>query len=370
MRRFTLFVLLLALMASAAITVSAQDTTPTVTPTVEQTLDPTFEPTTSPNIVQPTPEFTASLDSGSTVQAVPIRFAHFASDAPALITYVNGQPGTIQDLTFGAISGWVELPVGTTLALVPQGAALSQAVVGPITVDARSSWVTIIVVGSAQAGTLQGYAVRENVTFIPENCALVTIINGIEGSQAFDLTGNDGVMLAASVGFPGTLTGANISPNQAPAANDPCAQTAVTDMNSYGAATCTALSGGDPTFVVEDTATQDAMSTDEPDTMTGDFGAISEGAAYANCAYTFLVPAGGVNLIANAAGGGGVIFTLEGTQFSPNTYYLLVILGSEDAPQVISYAIEGDRLAGVLANQSDAPEMMDDPAVTETPAGG
>ncbi len=363
MRRFALSVMLLVMLALAAFAVSAQDTTPTVTPTSEQTLDPTFEPTTSPNIVQPTPEFTASVDTGAPVQAVPVRFAHFAQDAGVLVSYVNGQPGTIQDLTFGAISGWVELPVGTTFALVPQGAAQSQAVVGPVTVDVRSSWVTIVVVGSAQAGTLRGYAIRETVTDIPDNCALVTIFNGIEGSQAFDLTGNNGVVLAASVGYPGTQTGASIVPNQA--ADDPCAQASDTDTPFYGAATCTELSGGDTTFIFDE-ATAEALATDA---AVGSAAALSEGATFANCAYTFLVEAGSVNLSASAAGG-SPIFALEGTQFSPNTYYLLVILGSESAPQVISYAIEGDRLAGVLANQSDGDTMMDDPAATETPTGG
>ncbi len=363
MRRFTLSALLLVLLALAMSAVSAQDTTPTVTPTVEQTLDPTLEPTTSPNIVQPTPEFTASADTGAPVQAVPVRFAHFAQDAGVLVSYVNGQPGTIQDLTFGAISGWVELPVGTTFALVPQGAAQNQAVVGPVTVDARSSWVTIVVVGSAEAGTLRGYAIRETVTNIPDNCALVTIFNGIEGSQAFDLTGNNGAVLAASVGYPGTQTGASIVPDQT--ADNPCAQAADTETPFYGAATCTELSGSDTTYIFDD-ATAEAMATDEADSAA----ALSAGATFANCAYTFLVEAGSVNLSAAAAGGGSPIFTLEGTQFSANTYYLLVILGSESAPQVISYAIEGDRLAGVLANQSGGDTMMDDPAATETPAGG
>lgn len=354
MRRVTLFVLLIALFA-AAVSLSAQDATPTVTPSGLDAAESTPDTSVMPMMA-----------------AVPIRLAHLAADAPALVTYLNGQPSDIQDLSFGAISGWIELPVGSVLTMFPQGGEQSQPVVGPVVVDARSGWVTIAVVGSAQAGTLQAYAIHETIGTLPTDCALVTVINAVEDSSAFDLVGGDNVALASGIGFPGSQMDADAQPDQVFAADNPCAS----NMTPYGAAECTALDAmNQPMMDVAETTpdASGAMSTADASTvMIGDAGSLTEGDNYANCAVSFLVPGGATDLIANAAGTGDQLFGLGGTQFAPNSYNLVVILGTQDAPQVILYSIEGDRLNQVIANQSgeSMPSTDADMMATETPVSG
>jgi hypothetical protein len=181
MRKGTLLFLLLALLAAVIAPISAQEGQATEEPTAE-----------------------VSANQDSEVEVTTIRLAHFAPDAPVLVAYVNGQPSGIQDLAYPSLSGWVEIPTGSTLSLIPQGASQSSAVLGPLNITAADNWTTIVFVGSAAGGTLAAYAIQENLGAIPEGCAMVTVFHAIEGAPAVDLLTDDGTALARGIGFPGS----------------------------------------------------------------------------------------------------------------------------------------------------------------------
>jgi hypothetical protein len=195
MFKFRVLLLLIALFTVIAFPVAAQEG------------DATEEPTAEIDAMQATAEVGATEEAPQQTQVATVRLAHFAPDAPVLVPYVNGQPSSIQDLAYPSLSGWVEIPTGSTISLIPQGAAQSEAVVGPLTISGADNWTTIVVVGSATSGTLSAYAVRENMGAIPNGCATVTVFHAIEGGPAVDVVTEDGMTLISGIGFPGSGLG-------------------------------------------------------------------------------------------------------------------------------------------------------------------
>jgi hypothetical protein len=377
MRKFTVFLALLALMAIAVMPILAQDETEE--PTDEATVEATQEATSAPE-VEVTAEMTAETDvvvpSGPTVL---VRLAHFASDAPALAPFVDGQPSGIQGLEFPSMSGWVEVPVGSALTLVPQSDTSAAPVVGPIILDNSVDFSTVAVVGSAGAGTLSVYAIEENLSALPEGCALVTVFHGIEGGPTFDVVGGEGTTFASGIGFPGSDAGGTVGDTVGQCApsmddtmmgtEDPMA-TEEADMSvdmgmntTVGAVDCVLL----PTSMnidntSESMATEEAVGTEDPmateEAMTNSTvqtQSLSGGQTVSNCAYSFLVPAGLENLSANAADG-STLFSLSISPVEANTYYFYAVIGTTDAPQVFSYTVGGGELSGLLSDD----EAMDD----------
>jgi uncharacterized surface protein with fasciclin (FAS1) repeats len=132
-----------------------------------------------------------------------IRVAHFSPDTPTVEVYVNGQPSGIQALSFGDISGWVELPAGTySVAVAPYGAGIEAAAIGPANFSLSSgAWVTVAATGSLSAGTLGADVISEDYSPIPANEARVTVFHGIEDAPAVDVILPDGAKLISNLGF-------------------------------------------------------------------------------------------------------------------------------------------------------------------------
>lgn len=381
MRRLIAIMLLVVLTVGAfsVVLVSAQDSTATP------------EPTADPN--QP---------------VTTIRILHLSPDGPTLVPYVNGAPSNIQLLTYPSSSGWVEVPGGSfALSLIPQGAAQSQAVVGPVTITRADSWSTIVVVGSAANGTIQAYNVRENVGAIPEGCARVTVFHAIEGAPAVNVVTDDGRVLASGLGFPG---GERASGGEAPMISgcgqdlqvsaptgttedsdsdttDDSSETASTPEATRdnteasftlnpgtGALSCRALvanvvtttdttsdatteAPSEATPVATEEAAEEATaegSTDQTTTDTSGTSSSVRGQTFNNCGYTVDVPAGTFNLSVVGSQDSSTLLDLRGTALEADTYYFIAAVGTAGAPQVFTFSIAGERLSGLLAEDVTA----------------
>jgi uncharacterized surface protein with fasciclin (FAS1) repeats len=132
-----------------------------------------------------------------------IRVAHFSPDTPAVEIFVNGQPSGIQALSFGDISGWVELPAGTySIAVAPYGAGIEAAAIGPANFSLRSgAWTTVAATGSLSAGTLGADVISEDYRPLNAGEARVTVFHGIEDAPAVDVILPDGTKLISSLRF-------------------------------------------------------------------------------------------------------------------------------------------------------------------------
>ena len=88
-----------------------------------------------------------------------VRFAQFSADAPAVDIYINGRISSAQGLGFPSISDWLNPPAAiTTIAFVPSGAPLDDAVIIPADFTLRpNTWTTLAAVGSLKQQTLAGH---------------------------------------------------------------------------------------------------------------------------------------------------------------------------------------------------------------------
>jgi hypothetical protein len=356
MRRWWSIILLLGLMAAAVILpTTAQDATPEVTAGA-----PTAEAGATADV---------TITQDATVRNTPvnhIRIIYLSPDGPVLVPYLNGAASGIQLLQAPAVTGWIELPTGTSLTLVPQGNAQSQAAFGPFSLDEQNrSWTTILIVGSAQNG-LQAYAVSENLANIPSGSARVTVFHGIEGGPAVDVMLDNGTVLASGIGFPGSDTisdavGASATMEAGATAEAGTGQMTATALDCVAvnspASSTSGVSSPNANATAEVSATMDANATTEAGaTMeasagTGSTQMATMGDTFASCGSTFDVPAGTYNIQVVPAGqSGSPLLTLGNTQLNADTYYIVAAVGTATNPQVYTVSFAGSELTGLLSS--------------------
>ncbi len=132
-----------------------------------------------------------------------VRVAHFSPDTPAVEIFVNGEAGAFQALSFGDISGFVQIPAGTySIAVAPAGAGIEAAAIGPANLTFRAgSYTTVAAIGSLSAGTLQPAIVSESFSRLAAGNARVTVFHGIEDAPAVDVILADGTVLASGLAY-------------------------------------------------------------------------------------------------------------------------------------------------------------------------
>jgi uncharacterized surface protein with fasciclin (FAS1) repeats len=132
-----------------------------------------------------------------------IRVAHFSPDTPTVRVYLNGEPSGIQLLSYGDVSGWVELPAGTySIAVAPFGGTIEDAAIGPANFRlAPGAWITVAATGSLGAGTLGASIIDEDYTPISAGEARLTVFHGIEDAPAVDVILPDGTAIVSSLSF-------------------------------------------------------------------------------------------------------------------------------------------------------------------------
>lgn len=137
-----------------------------------------------------------------------VRVAHFSPDTPAVEIFLDGEPSGIQVLSFGDISGWVELLPGTySIAVAPAGAGIENAAIGPASFTLRSGgWTTIAATGSLSAGTLGVDVVAEDYSPLEAGESRVVVFHGIEDAPAVDVITADGTALIRGLSFGNAAT--------------------------------------------------------------------------------------------------------------------------------------------------------------------
>jgi len=146
----------------------------------------------------PTPDQQAQTTAApDTAGNALFRAAHLISDAGVVDVYVNGQLA-IADVNPNNFSGWLELPAGpASVAIVPAGEALDEAILGPfeVTLPANSQ-ITIATTGSVASGQFDWTIIRENLTgrgqtssggVDAQNSAQITLLNSIEDAPPVNL---------------------------------------------------------------------------------------------------------------------------------------------------------------------------------------
>lgn len=136
-------------------------------------------------------------------QLTRVRVAHLSPDAPQVQIYVNGEVGAIQNLSYGQISGWVELVPGTyNIAVAPVGAPIEQAAIGPVDVRlAPGGWYTVSAIGSLASGTLTAAVDQEPYPALEPGEANVTVFHAIEDAPAVDVILPDGTAIVSNLRF-------------------------------------------------------------------------------------------------------------------------------------------------------------------------
>ena len=132
-----------------------------------------------------------------------VRVAHFSPDTPPVVVFLNGELSNVQVLSYGEVSGWVELPAGTySVAVAPAGGNLEDAAIGPANFRlAPGAWVTVAAVGSLGEGTLRAATVAEDYSPIDAGEARVTVFHGIADAPAVDVILADGTPLVSNLSF-------------------------------------------------------------------------------------------------------------------------------------------------------------------------
>lgn len=132
-----------------------------------------------------------------------VRVAHFSPDTPAVQVFLDGKPSGIQELSFGNISGWVEIPAGTySVAVAPAGAPIEQAAIGPVSLRFRAgTWTTVAAIGSLSSGSLTATAINEDYRPLNAADSRVTVFHGIEDAPAVDVILPDGSKVVSNLAF-------------------------------------------------------------------------------------------------------------------------------------------------------------------------
>jgi len=236
--------LLILVLASFAVVVSAQEVTvePTlpVEVTVEVTVQPTIPATTEPTAqvtsvatTEPTMEATEPVIPATeqptmqaTTEATPemavtaemtttpgdnnafLRIADFAPDSGSVDAYLN-DTRAVGRLTFPSVSEWIPVAPGKySINVKASGDATSPAFT-PVTVNAAANtWQTIAIV-PAGAG-LQAAVISEDYSELLPSTGGFTFFNALEGSAPINLVRGN-VVYFAQLGFPAENTKSSAS---------------------------------------------------------------------------------------------------------------------------------------------------------------
>lgn len=280
------------------------------------------------------------------------RIINLSPDAPTLTTFINGQPSGLQDLAFPAMTGWIEVPAADlSLSFSETGGAAEQPLVGPMTISGGENWLSIVLVGSAQTGTLAAYRLDQLLAPIPDGCAWVTVFHGMEGAPAVDAMLDTGAVLGPSILYPSDrAAGAEATAQAAPVEQSlmpSCSESTVAGSMAATPVQCVPL-------------TQPMMRGAE---STAEAAAPAAGSV--TCAFSFLIPAGLYNLQFAEGGGGAAMLSLPETQLDADTYYFLGLTGTAASPQFFAFPVPEAALVGMLEGaQAGAP-----PAETTPEAG-
>lgn len=170
MRKYTIFVLLLALLSIAVAPIIAQEG--------EEAAGPTSH----------------------------LRVAHFSPDAPAVDVYVDGVL-TVEALEFPDVSAWLELPTGNhAVAVTVSGSPIEEAVISADVPLPENGWITAAAIGQVGDGSLRPAVIVEDYSPLAAGSTRITFFNAIAdlGLDAIDVE-FDGAVAVDTLSLPGVV---------------------------------------------------------------------------------------------------------------------------------------------------------------------
>lgn len=134
-----------------------------------------------------------------------VRVAHFSADAPAVDVFAKGVV-VVRGLEFGQVSDWMDVEPGTiNIAISPNGSGLNAAVIGPEPFTfVPNTWTTIAAIGLVGRETLTTKVITEDSAPIDVGNARLTIFHAAQGVPAVDVFANDNPLVTV-LAYPGGL---------------------------------------------------------------------------------------------------------------------------------------------------------------------
>jgi uncharacterized surface protein with fasciclin (FAS1) repeats len=221
------FSMLLTVLMTASILLSACAAAATAVPAPTQA--PTQLPTLMATIAAPNPTTSLSTPSSATGSSFEglssgldnskqarIRVAVSVNDAPVMDVYINGVPATNggvlqQNLNPGDVSGFLYVAPGTyTVALVPHGGALAQALFEPVTVKAEAGHrYTVAQTGEQATKDVKPLVIDETTSETAigakADSSIIIELNNVKGAAGIDEQ-LDGKAMATNIPYGGETT--------------------------------------------------------------------------------------------------------------------------------------------------------------------
>ncbi|MGJ3240373.1 MAG: DUF4397 domain-containing protein [Anaerolineae bacterium] len=147
----------------------------------------------------------AEIETGEGTSMV--RIGHFSVSAPEIDIYLNDEM-VLEATEFGTLSSYRELSAGLySIALVPTGEVLANAIYQGQVALVADSLTLIAVIGFAENQTLQVVTAQEDNTPPREGISRIAYFQAIPGVELFDLNAN-GNTLIQGVPYPNAFLGA------------------------------------------------------------------------------------------------------------------------------------------------------------------
>ncbi|RMG75191.1 MAG: DUF4397 domain-containing protein [Chloroflexi bacterium] len=150
---------------------------------------------------------TVSVVSAQEDEVAYVRVAHFAADAPAVDLYFDGNISAVQDISYGDVTAWFTIPVGSyEVTVVPAGESADDAVIGPVTVEFEADgYYSLIAHGLVTTNSLDVIVIEEDYSDMIFGEFRLNVFHAIEGLEPVDILAN-GEPLFRLVALPNTIT--------------------------------------------------------------------------------------------------------------------------------------------------------------------
>ncbi len=134
-----------------------------------------------------------------------VQIAHLSYATGPLEVYIDEELSDIQAVSYGDISGWVELVPGNyRVTFVPADEALDEAVLGPVNYTLEAdTWTTLAVIGAPDDDTLALQPLRMDYSEINQGEARVAVFHALNGAPAIDVVLDDGTVLVEDLPYVG-----------------------------------------------------------------------------------------------------------------------------------------------------------------------
>ncbi len=169
-----------------------------------------------------------------------LRVAHFAPDAPAFDVLIDAEPRGLQQISFPAVTGWLELDAGVvTLTFVPVGGGDALIIPAMFTLRPNIS-STIALIGSFADDTIFPLLIDDlDLPPLQAGYARITVVHAVENLPELDFRLDRGVFVSR-LAYPYTL-----DDNNGQFTFDKLPGRHVIDMRNYGSTPPLLLEAGE-----------------------------------------------------------------------------------------------------------------------------